>query len=641
MLTALHNARGGIYPMNGGAAQPNPGTSNSVTLLNVTIKGRWKIIDTLGKGAFGEVYLAHDLQVGNQVAIKVESPSCKKQVLKLEITVMRKLQDCPFIARHIAAGRFPWPHNSTHPIHNQESPSSEHPIYSYMVMELLGPNLSELRKKCPNGRFSVATTAILGQQMVRAIEALHEIGIIHRDIKPGNFCMSVPPDDWQIRQTCYLIDFGLSRRYLSMNGKIREARAKVGFRGTARYASINAHLGLELGRVDDMWSLFYLIVEFLKGQLPWKGKEKEKIGELKQKLTSPELIAGLHPSITAFYDHLCTLRYQDAPNYDYIYDLFSALLLSSGMPNNVSLDWVIPTSPTLPDEIPQLLSNRQMDRLDENIVSGASDKNAEQLSKEFPPLSPIPEGAPKTSTDDPDTREIFKKPSQISILRHAGTTSFISNPFRRERLPNEQLVSESVLPIGGISIDATHTFSQSLSTSNYRSGARGEPGQSPPHVGSVTNDSSDPVPILVKKERNSRMVERPSSVGSGSSGPLGGFSRNGLELSATAGADWTTGSPIASHQLAEPDNESIPRFLTHRHRHRLSLTLAGDDDDIEMDTVDLKSPPPLPLRPPHPSESVGRPLLEPSASRSFTPTPPSSQPPLVKTPFRARRYQKG
>jgi tau tubulin kinase len=46
------------------------------------------------------------------------------------------------------------------------------------------------------------------------------------------------------RQRCYLIDYGLSRRYLNASGKVREARSKVGFRGTARYASINAHLGL-------------------------------------------------------------------------------------------------------------------------------------------------------------------------------------------------------------------------------------------------------------------------------------------------------------------------------------------------------------------------------------------------------------
>ncbi|KAJ3124707.1 hypothetical protein HK101_006077, partial [Irineochytrium annulatum] len=65
--------------------------------------------DTIGKGAFGEVYSASDLQTNEVVAIKVESPTCKKPVLKLEISVLRKLQ------------------------------AVDPPVYSYMVMGLLGP----------------------------------------------------------------------------------------------------------------------------------------------------------------------------------------------------------------------------------------------------------------------------------------------------------------------------------------------------------------------------------------------------------------------------------------------------------------------------------------------------------------------
>ncbi len=53
-----------------------------------------------------------------------------------------------------------------------------------MVMELLGENLSELRRKQSDGKFSVGTTVRLGQQMLRAIEAIHDLGYLHRDIKP-------------------------------------------------------------------------------------------------------------------------------------------------------------------------------------------------------------------------------------------------------------------------------------------------------------------------------------------------------------------------------------------------------------------------------------------------------------------------
>ncbi|KAI8842693.1 kinase-like domain-containing protein [Chytriomyces cf. hyalinus JEL632] len=299
------------------------------SLYNLVIKSRWRLMSTLGKGAFGEVYLAADMLTNTHVAVKIESPGCKKQVLKLEISVMRKLQDCPYVAHHIGAGRFTWPYAANLNPNNASSITvdmlpPEHPVYSYMVMDLLGQNLSELRRKSPSGRFSISTTAILGRQMLRGIQALHEVGILHRDIKPGNFCMSLPIE--KTKQRCFLIDFGLSRRYMSTHGRVREARQKVGFRGTARYASINAHLGMELCRADDLWSLFYLLVEFLVGTLPWKGKEKDTIGDLKINHTNPSLVAGLPPCMLSFMDVLLQTQYETTPRYDVI----DACLISLG-----------------------------------------------------------------------------------------------------------------------------------------------------------------------------------------------------------------------------------------------------------------------------------------------------------------------
>jgi tau tubulin kinase len=75
-----------------------------------------------------------------------------------------------------------------------------------------------------------------------------------------------------------MLDFGLARQFTTGTGEVRPPRAAAGFRGTVRYASINAHKNKEMGRHDDLWSLFYMLVEFVNGQLPWrKIKDKEQV----------------------------------------------------------------------------------------------------------------------------------------------------------------------------------------------------------------------------------------------------------------------------------------------------------------------------------------------------------------------------
>lgn len=136
-------------------------------------------------------------------------------------------------------------------------------------------NLAELRRSLPRAVFSLSTTVRLSAQMLDAIEAVHDSGFLHRDIKPSNFAMGRLPS--QARQL-YLLDFGLARQYTNTEGDVRPARPVAGFRGTVRYASRNAHQNRELGRHDDLWSMFYMLVEFVSGQLPWRRlKDKEQV----------------------------------------------------------------------------------------------------------------------------------------------------------------------------------------------------------------------------------------------------------------------------------------------------------------------------------------------------------------------------
>ncbi|GJP47697.1 hypothetical protein CLOM_g6869 [Closterium sp. NIES-68] len=133
-------------------------------------------------------------------------------------------------------------------------------------MELLGPSLSDVRRKLPHGRFPVATLTRLALQMLRALRAMHDEGFLHRDVKPSNFAMGVG----ERQQQCFVIDFGICKRFRSSSGDLQPARQVAQFRGSTAYASAHSHLLMDLGRRDDLWSLFYVLVEFLEGELPWR-----------------------------------------------------------------------------------------------------------------------------------------------------------------------------------------------------------------------------------------------------------------------------------------------------------------------------------------------------------------------------------
>lgn len=242
----------------------------------------------------------------------------KKQVLKLEVAVLKKLQPCPYVVSFVTCGR--------------------HGDFNYLVMELLGENISDLRRRQVSGRFSIVTTCRLAMQMIRAIEAVHNLGYLHRDIKPSNFAVGLSASK---KNRVYMIDFGLSRRYVLPSGKVRPPRDSSGFRGTARYASINAHLSKDLARRDDLWSLLYMLIEFANGILPWRRiKDKDHVGEMKVRCNTAELVADLPKEFRLLWEHLQSLRYEDKPDYQMLYDAFSGCIFAAGGdPESTPFDW--------------------------------------------------------------------------------------------------------------------------------------------------------------------------------------------------------------------------------------------------------------------------------------------------------------
>uniref|UniRef100_A0AAX7SEW6 non-specific serine/threonine protein kinase n=1 Tax=Astatotilapia calliptera TaxID=8154 RepID=A0AAX7SEW6_ASTCA len=297
--------------MSGGAEQ-----TDILSVLSL-VKERWKVVKKIGGGGFGEIYEATDLMTRVSVALKVESAQQPKQVLKMEVAVLKKLQGKDHVCRFVGCGR--------------------NDRFNYVVMELQGRNLADLRRSMPRGTFSISTTLRLGRQILEAIESIHSVGFLHRDIKPSNFAMGRFPSTCR---TCYMLDFGLARQFTNSCQEVRPPRPVAGFRGTVRYASVNAHKNKEMGRHDDLWSLFYMLVEFLVGQLPWrKIKDKEHVGKLKETYDHRLMLKHLPAEFGVFLDHISSLDYFTKPDYQLLMSVFDNSMKTYNVVENDPYDW--------------------------------------------------------------------------------------------------------------------------------------------------------------------------------------------------------------------------------------------------------------------------------------------------------------
>eukprot|EP00002_Diphylleia_rotans_P004411 TRINITY_DN13243_c0_g1_i1.p1 TRINITY_DN13243_c0_g1~~TRINITY_DN13243_c0_g1_i1.p1 ORF type:complete len:525 (-),score=105.42 TRINITY_DN13243_c0_g1_i1:292-1866(-) len=287
--------------------------------LGTILNSRWVISEKIGEGAFGQIYLATDFSGKSRFAIKVEFNDAEKHALKQEVTILKKLQDCPHVCKYIYSGR-----------------TDE---FTFLVMTLLGDNLAELRKNAMDTRFSNSTTARIALQAIIALESIHAKGYIHRDVKPSNMAMGLDENS----RVCYIIDFGLARRFISPEGELRPARESTGFRGTTRYASLNAHMSQDLGRRDDLMSLFYVIAEFSLGDLPWRGiKDKDIVSKMKSSWDIAAAFKHLPPEFYLFYEHVQSLTFLDSPDYSLIRDLFQRVAQRESRCIDQPFDWELP-----------------------------------------------------------------------------------------------------------------------------------------------------------------------------------------------------------------------------------------------------------------------------------------------------------
>jgi len=296
--------------------------SSSTKATEFVVGGRYKLIRKIGSGSFGDIYLAVNMTNGEEVAVKLEAVRARHPQLLYESKVYRLLQ-----------GGVGIPHVRWF---GQEKD------YNVLVLDLLGPSLEDLFNFCSR-RFTMKTVLMLADQMIGRIEYVQNKNFIHRDIKPDNFLMGIGRHCNKV----YLIDFGLAKKYRDSHTKTHIGyREDKNLTGTARYASINAHLGIEQSRRDDMESLGYVLMYFNRSSLPWQGlraatkKQKyEKISE--KKMSTPiEVLCRGFPAEFAMYLNYCRgLRFEEMPDYMYLRQLFRILFRTLNHQYDYVFDW--------------------------------------------------------------------------------------------------------------------------------------------------------------------------------------------------------------------------------------------------------------------------------------------------------------
>ena len=341
---------------------------------------KYKAIKKLGEGSFGKVYKAE--YNGENYAIKMEHKTKEQGLLELEATIMSYLKgpNIPYIKSYGYSGDF-----------------------NVLVMQLLDKSLEDLINKYST--FSSKTVAMLGYQMVNILQYIHDRHIIHRDIKPDNFVMGAKEDNAKL----YILDFGLAKKYRSSRTLIQcPYIKKKKLTGTARYASIHALEAYEQSRRDDLESVGYVLMYFLRGNLPWQGlkvRSKEdrykKILERKKETSSEDLCKNYPHEFFEYVDYTRNLEYEENPDYDFLRQKFKDVLKGLNEEMDYIYDWTTSTD-----------LKKRTNKKKEVVSEYGSEDNKDNNEKDLESNNHDQAASPAHQLDRNDTRQIKRDDSQ-------------------------------------------------------------------------------------------------------------------------------------------------------------------------------------------------------------------------------------
>jgi casein kinase 1 len=287
------------------------------------VGGKFRVRRRIGSGSFGEIYSGEDIHNHRRVALKFESIRSRVPQLSYESKLYAALSGGTGVPN----------------LHWFGASDTR----NVMVIDLLGKSLEALFVSCHH-RFSLKTVLMLADQMISCIEFIHNKGFIHRDIKPDNFVMGLSPASNQV----FIIDFGLAKKYRDSHTRVHIPYAQgKSFTGTARYASLAALRGIEQSRRDDLESLGYVWLYFLRGSLPWMGitgrdrREKyEAICDAKAQTSFEDLCRGFPRQFIQYFHAVRDLRFADKPDYAALKRLFREAFVREGYVYDYKYDWV-------------------------------------------------------------------------------------------------------------------------------------------------------------------------------------------------------------------------------------------------------------------------------------------------------------
>ncbi|CAI2351904.1 unnamed protein product [Caenorhabditis sp. 36 PRJEB53466] len=279
--------------------------ANTANIL-MPLKGRrlklgpheYKLGEAIATGPFSSVFLVEE--DGVPFAMKVEAQTgCYRPVLKLDHAVLSALGHQPGFPALKDSGR------------------TDH--FKYVVMQLVGPDLSTLLEFAPNKRFSPSTVYKIALQTLDRLRVLHDAGWLNRDVKAQNFAVGLGDES----NIVYMLDFGLTRRFLERDGRRHLLRPQGPSVGTFPYAPLSSLGFCDQSPSDDLEGWLYMVVHLLKGGLPWHNEHRSlnlaKVREWKMYCRRDggklQLFEGLSEGWMDVFDLIVKTASHERPNY--------------------------------------------------------------------------------------------------------------------------------------------------------------------------------------------------------------------------------------------------------------------------------------------------------------------------------------